>query len=143
MGDKTGQMKLSFGMIFSIILIIIFIAFAFYGIKNFLELQDSVKTAQFMNGLQADVDKMWQSSGGSQKVEYLLPSKIDAVCFENDEYENFRFRSDKFVGGGKIEHINITKITEEGDFCVDNINGKVKMIIEKSYGDALVMIVKE
>ncbi len=136
-------MKLSFGMIFSIILIIIFIAFAFYGIKNFLEFQDSVKIAQFVNGLQSDVDKMWQSSGSSNEVEYLLPSKIDAVCFEDDEYENLRFRSKEFVGGGLIKHINITKITEDGEFCVDNINGKVKMIIEKNYGDALVMIEKE
>ena len=136
-------MKLSFGMIFSIILIIIFIASAFYGIQKFLEVQDSVKTAQFMNGLQADVDKMWQSSGGSTEKDYLLPLKIDAVCFEDDDYENFRFRSEKFVGGGLIKHIDIAKITEDGDLCIDNIDGKVKMIIEKNYGDALVMIKKE
>jgi len=140
---RRGQMKLSFGMIFSIILIIIFIAFAFVGIKNFLELQDSVKIGQFLDNLQADVNSAWRGSGGSTEVEYLLPSKIDAVCFVDDEYENLVFRSDEFIGGGKIQHINITKITEEEDFCVDNIKGKIKMIITKDYGDALVMITRE
>ncbi len=137
-------MKLSFGMIFSIILIIIFIAFSFYGIKKFLEFQDTVKIEQFVNGLQSDVNKMWQSSGGgSTKVDYLLPLKIQDVCFKDDDYENLIFHSDKFAGGGKIEHINISKITEDGDFCVENIKGKVKIIIEKNYGDSLVTITRE
>ena len=34
----------------------------------------------------------------------------------------------------------ITKITSEGDFCIENINGKVKMTIQKDYGEALVTI---
>ncbi len=101
---KKAQMKLSFGMIFSIILIIIFIAFAFYAILKFLDLQDSIKTAQFSDDLQYDINKMWKSSQGSQPREYLLPSKIKSVCFVEDKYENENliFHSDKFVEGKKI-----------------------------------------
>jgi len=143
MGDKTGQMKLSFGMIFSIILIVIFIAFAFYAIRIFLGIQDEMKIEQFGNGLQTDVDKMWKSSQGSQEVEYLLPSKIESVCFSDDEYQNLIFHSEEFVGGKKIQHIDIEKITEdENPFCVENIKGKIKMIIKKDYGEALVTITK-
>jgi len=140
---KKAQMKLSFGMIFSIFLIIIFIAFAFYAIMKFLDLQDSVKIAQFSENLQSDINKIWSSTQHSQKVSYVLPTKIKSVCFVNDEYENLIFNSDKFVGGNQIEHINITKITEEGDFCIDNIDGKIKMIIEKNYGESLVTIENE
>ncbi len=143
MGDKTGQMKLSFGMIFSIILIVIFIAFAFYAIRIFLGIQDEMKIEQFGHGLQTDVDKMWKSSHGSQEVEYLLPSKIESVCFADDEYQNLIFHSEEFVGGKKIQHIDIEKITEdENPFCVENIKGKIKMIIKKDYGEALVTITK-
>lgn len=142
---KVGQMKLSFGMIFSIILIVIFIAFAFYAIKIFLGIQDEMKIAQFADRLQSDVDKAWRGDGGdSNKVEYLLPSKIESVCFVNDEYENLFFRSKDFIDGKKIKHIDIEKITEAEDpFCVENIKGKMKMIIKKDYGEALVEITRQ
>ncbi len=137
-------MKLSFGMIFSIILIIIFLAFAFYAIKNFLGLQDTIKIAQFGEKLQSDVNKAWNSGGrSSTPVEYYLPRKVEAVCFSNDDYENLRFDSKEFIQGKKIDHLDIEKIIGENEeFCIDNINGKVKMIIEKDYEDDLVIIKK-
>lgn len=142
LSSKKAQMKLSFGMIFSIILIVIFIAFAFYAILKFLDLQDSVKIAQFSDDLQYDIDKVWKGSQSEREVDYSLPTKIKSVCFKDDNYENLVFRSDKFIERNKIEHINITKITKDGEFCVENINGKVRMIIKKEYGDALVTIIK-
>ena len=136
-------MKLSFGMIFSIILIIIFISFAFYAILKFLDLQDSIKIEQFKDNLQNDVDKMWKGSQGEREVDYSLPSKIESICFKEDEYENLFFRSDKFIEGGKIEHIDIDKILGTKDsFCIENKNNKIKMIIKKDYGEALVTIEK-
>jgi hypothetical protein len=139
---KRAQMKLSFGMIFSIILIIIFISFAFYAILKFLDLQDTIKIAQFKDNLQNDIDKMWKGNQGEREVNYVLPAKIKSVCFKEDEYENLVFRADKFIEGGQIEHINITKITEEGEFCIENSDNKIKMIIKKDYGEALVTIEK-
>jgi len=140
MQQKRGQMKLSFGMIFSIILIIFFIAFAFFAIRKFLGIQDAMKIGQFGDQLQSDIDKLWRGSQGSQEVEYFLPLKIESVCFVDNDYENLDFHSETFIEGKKIEHINITKITSGGDFCIENINGKVKMTIKKDYGEALVTI---
>jgi len=77
---KRGQMKISFGMIVSVILIIVFISFAFFAIGKFLDLQRSVEVGQFTNNLQFDIDKIWKSQG-AQEVEYRLPSKIEKVCF--------------------------------------------------------------
>lgn len=141
MKNKRGQMKLSFGMIFSIILIVIFIAFAFYAIQKFLGIQNIVKVGQFVDNLQSDVDKAWRSSQYSQKVKYFLPTKVEEVCFTDDEYENLKFTSDEYMVGKKIKHINITKITETEDpFCIETIKGKVEMTIKKDYGEALVTI---
>ena len=134
-------MKLSFGMIFSIILIIFFIVFAFYAIQKFLGISDEVKMGKFKDNLQSDVEKMWKSSQGSQEVEYNLPSKINKVCFKNNEYENLVFESDDFVQGYNMNHIDIEKITEnENPFCIENVNGKVKMTIKKNFEDVLVRI---
>ena len=51
-------MKLSFGMIFSIILIIAFLALAFYGIKTMLDTQNEIKLKQFYDNLEADIEDM-------------------------------------------------------------------------------------
>ena len=44
---KNGQATISFGMVFSIIMIIIFISFAFYAIQKFLDLQNSAQVGKF------------------------------------------------------------------------------------------------
>jgi hypothetical protein len=144
--EKKGQLKLSFGMIFSIILIIIFLAFAIYAITKFLGLQDTLKIEGFFDDLQNDIDKVWKGSQASIQIEYLLPKKIDAVCFTDNEYENLFFQSESIIRGKKIEHIDILEITKNGKedpFCIDNKNGKVKMIIKKDFGESLVTITKQ
>jgi len=78
---KNGQIKLSFGMIFSIILIIVFLAFAFYAIKTFLGIRDAAQTGKFINDLKSDIDRVWKSTESSEEREYVLPSKIDYICF--------------------------------------------------------------
>ena len=60
-------MNISFGMIFSILLIVFFIAFAFYGIKKFLGFQDTIKIEKFLDDLQSDVDRVWRGSQASQE----------------------------------------------------------------------------
>ena len=83
-------MKLSFGMIFSIILIVIFIAFAIYGVKRFLGMQDTVQVEKFKADLQNDIDKIWKANQGSQEREYFVPKKIYEVCFVDDEGGNLK-----------------------------------------------------
>jgi uncharacterized protein (UPF0333 family) len=141
---KRGQFEMSFGMIFSIILIIIFIAFAFYAITKFLQLQDTIKISQFESNLQSDINKIWKSPEGSQNVEYLLPSQITAVCFQNDSFQNLVFNSQNIIPGTMINNIDIAGIIGSNkQFCVNNIQGKVDMVIKKDYGDALVTITKQ
>ena len=138
-----GQMKLSFGMIFSVILIIIFLAFAFYAIYKFLEVKDNMLIGKFGNELQQDVDRIWKGEQGSEDFEYILPKKIDAVCFVDDEFHNLIFKSEDYIEGKKIEHIDIEKILNNKEkFCADNIDGKVLIIIEMDFGEKLVSVRK-
>ena len=137
-------MKISFGMIFSIFLIIVFIAFAIYAITKFINLQKTIQIESFSNNLQEDINNMWKSAKGSQEETYSLPNKIEAVCFTDDEFNNLMFRSSNFMEGGKIEHIDILTITEgEDPYCISNIDGKVKLIISKDFGEDLVTITRQ
>jgi len=163
---RGAQMQLSFGMIFSIILIIVFIAFAIYAIMKFLDLQEGVQVGQFFNDLQNDVDKMWKAGQGSSVQEYRIPSSIPYVCLvdfnsikkgiNQDKYDKLKMAFYEFenlifypVGSGagidsyNLKHVNISQITKtENPLCIENIKGKVKMTIGMNPGDSLVAITR-
>ena len=132
---------MSFGMIFSIILIIIFLVFGFYAIKKVIELQQTIQIETFLEDLQNDVDKMWKSVQGSQEVKYTLPTKVTAVCFEDDEFQNLRFVSKSVITGEQIDNLDILNtIKEETSLCIPNSKGTIKMRLTKNYGETLVTI---
>jgi hypothetical protein len=141
--NKKGQLDISFGMIFSIILIIIFLAFGFYAITKFLDFQQTIQISTFLNNFQNDVNTMWKSAQGSQTVTYQLPTKVKSVCFVNNEFENLKFTSDQIISGEKIDNIDVVKITETvSPFCIENVKGKLSMTIVKNFGEALVIVKK-
>lgn len=162
-GNTKGQMKLSFGMIFSIILIIVFIAFAFYAINFFLDMQENVSSKKLITDIQKDVDSVWRSSESSQTFEYTLPKNVDALCFVdwsleassgNEDihseieagtlqegnvvlYEESETRVNMETFG--IEHINLQRIiSSENPYCIRKIDGKVNLVLKKGFQDALV-----
>lgn len=159
-------MKLSFGMIFSIILIIFFVAFAFFAINKFVGIQKSIEVGQFSDELESVVNKMWQGSQGSQALELRLPKKIQLVCFgdyrieaeargQNEDlfddltiafYENenlifYPIGSGEGLDAINVEHLDIEKMTErDNPLCFKNEDGKVKMVVKKEFEEALVTI---
>ena len=160
---KRGQMHLSFGMIFSIILIIVFIAFAFYAIKKLLGVQGEVEAGKFISDLQNDIDKVWRSSRSSEEFTYSAPSKVSSVCFvdfssdkkgrDSSLYDDLKFvyySNENFVfypiGSSDIEsteikHIDIERITAvDNPFCIEQINNNIKITLKKDYNDDLVLI---
>ena len=163
--SRKAQLKISFGMIFSIILIIIFLAFGFWAIKSFLSLGGFVQLAKFSETLQNDVDKIWRGQQGS----WSPPSgynvgKIQAICFIDyfgdgrgrnvdlfSELNQLNYGGDENLvfypisaGEGtslKIEHIDIKKMTaEHNPYCVNAEKSKMKLTVEKNYGENLVTI---
>ncbi|MEM3091137.1 MAG: hypothetical protein QXX55_01875 [Candidatus Pacearchaeota archaeon] len=159
---KRGQLQISFGMIFSVILIIIFLVFGFYAIKTFFNVGTSASTVKFISELQNDIDRIWKSTESSEKKEYYLSSRISYVCFvdfsvpargENIEfYTNLRrgyygeenmifypFGSSE-VESAKIKNIDMEYIIQTNNpYCVKN-EGKISFILSKDYGEALVKI---
>ncbi len=164
--EKKGDFSISFGMIFSIILIIIFIIFSFWAIQKFLGIQNSAQIGKLSGDLQADVDKIWKGSEGSQQQEYFIPSKVKYVCFadyiSNARGKNFNFFKDlnaAFNGeenlffypigsangfdSANVKHIDLGNTTaEDNPLCFENIKGKVRLTMKKNFGEALVRIVR-
>lgn len=160
----SGQIDLSFGMIFSIILIVIFLIFAFFVIKKFLGMKSDVETGKLIEDLRNDVDKMWKSSQGSQEIEYSVPSKAEQICFVDYNSESRGRNLERYsklkqvyngeenlffypVGSGngldavEIQHISIEKITEkENPYCILSEDGKIVVTISKGFNEALVTI---
>jgi hypothetical protein len=142
--NNKGQLDISFGMVFSIILIIIFLAFGVYAIIKFLDFQQTIQIDTFLNNFQNDVNTMWKSSQGSQIVTYTLPTKIKSVCFSTErESENLKFISAQIISGKNINNIDIANITkDENPFCIENVKGKVSMTIVKNFGETLVSVTR-
>lgn len=162
---RKGQIKISFGMIFSIILIIVFLAFGFYAISTFLGIQSSATTGKFLHDLQADVDRIWNSQQSSEQNEYFLPSRIEAVCFAdfslpgdqqridlyNDlkrEYtgqENLVFspRNAATPKSTEIKNIDLGAIIAgENPYCIPVSNGRIQIRFVKEFGEAQVTITR-
>ncbi|MBI3622826.1 hypothetical protein HY212_01960 [Candidatus Pacearchaeota archaeon] len=147
--ETRAQMQLSFGMIFSIILIIVFIFFAFYAIRAFLRVNDSAKAGDFVTSFQKDIDSMWKGAQGSQKVTYLLPSKVSEICFEDRGDKNLEFvdKDNKIIDGlplVNIQHIDLNKLLPGNTkkFCFSAVNEKVSMLLEKKFGEDVVTLKK-
>lgn len=159
-----GQIKLSFGMIFSIILIVIFLLFAFYAIKSFLKIQYTAQVGKFLNDLESDIDRIWKSTESSETKTYDLPNKINYVCFVDfsssgsgakaslyseliQAYygdENLVFYplfSSSGIDSTEIKNINLEEITKnENPFCIENNKGKIELTLSKEIDKARVTI---
>ena len=167
LGQNRGQMQMSFGMIFSIILIVVFLGFAFYAIKTFLDYKNNAIALKFYDGLQDDIDRIWrESTWSSEQWKHIVPSGVDYVCFvdfssdaggENsnlyselqwedyDGSKNVVFypvkSADSWSKG--ISHMDIEKTTaEDNPLCIKTSSGKVGLTLKKDIDEMLVTITK-
>ncbi len=137
MKQKRGQLKISFGMIFSIILVVVFLAFAFLAIQKFLNFQKDVTAKKFYEGLNKDVEKVWTSTQASKKIVYFVPRGTKKVCFKDNSSENVYFYEERPKPGEFIKYLKV-----EDDFCTKVIKGRATFILEKNYGDNFVKVRK-
>ena len=157
-------MKLSFGMIFSIILIIVFLIFAFYAIKKVLSFQKSMTLGKFADSLRNDIDEAWLGPQISEEFSYNMPGGILAVCFvdfsqnprgpKKDIYDKLNqayYGSENLifypVGSAEghdsllVEHINMNKTLEkENPFCIDVEKGKISMTFKKEFNEDRIIV---
>lgn len=159
--DKRAQhiIGMPFGIIFSIFLIVIFIIIAFIVVKHFLSIGSCAEVGIFYEDFQKKINEAWVSQSSESEVDIAVASGITAVCFANlsakiTEQENYGIIKNYDVYDAnlfllppekacnmpykKIEHINITKITEsKNPYCID-VSKKLK--IKKDFYDKLVSI---
>jgi len=168
--DKKAQMQLSFGMIFSIILIIIFLALAFYAIKYVLSTQDLIKIRTSINDMQEDTNEIYRSSGGNYETsnEYDFPGSIKEICFidyhcgggsclrgsgDSDIYDEMELYYDnkknlffypegssEGVNSAEIKNIDIKKITETDNPYCIENEKGVEIYLKKVQGNPLIII---
>jgi uncharacterized protein (UPF0333 family) len=157
---KRGQFQLSYGFIFSVILIGVFLFVAFFAISSFLDLSSSVNTGIFISDLQKDVTRIWNGAGEESVYTYELDEgKLTHICFYNntktiyggdiqigrkllESYQtNLYFYPQRFakVPSTEIKHINMEGFNRN-PYCVEIIDGKIKLKLEKGLRDTLVTI---
>lgn len=146
---------MSFGWIFALILIIVFIITAIYGIKYFMNIGTCSRVGLFYDNLQQKVDEAYQSSSSDFEMEVDLPG-ITQICFSNlseeitgsmTAYEELNlyefYDANTFLLPSKkacsmpyktIKHINISKITAlKNPLCIDVSGGGTIRIIKDYY----------
>lgn len=84
MGKRAQEsMSIPFGMIFSILLIVVFIVIAFIAVNHFLSIGDCSNVGQFYADLQKQVDNIWTSQSSNASFKIDLPSGVEKICFYN------------------------------------------------------------
>ena len=168
--NKRGTIELSFGMIFSVIIIIAIIGVAVYAITAFLQIGKTSQLGLFHQRFQETVDDIWSSSITNKVVSFSVPSSVELVCFGNlagnsynPKYEN-EFKELKRYSSGfeqqntnrflyppakagelaykKVDKIDFTALTNGFD-CFEVRDGNVRIRLEKNEFDSLVKVEHE
>ncbi len=169
MTNKKAQtiFGLSFGVIFSIFIIIFIIGAAIYGITHFLSVGNCSRLGLYYEDIQKEIDKAWTSGiyRGAFSSEIDIPSKIDVVCFGNfsappltqqdsfirDEIEfeisispnsnifmyPVRNACEGELAVNALEHVHIPNF-----FCVENSDGQTPVQLSKEPTSQLVLLEK-
>jgi len=75
---------MSFGMIFSIFIIIMILAVAIYAIVKFMDIGSCARAGLFYDDLQGEIDRAWNSGPGTylnENFEITVDKAVDNVCF--------------------------------------------------------------
>lgn len=166
---RKGVLNLSFGMIFSIIMIIAVVGIAVYAITYFINLGETTEIALFHQKFQETVDDIWGASITNKVVSFRLPRGIETVCFGSlegsswdvdyeKEYNDFKRYSSNFEKANtnrfifptakagafaykKVDKIDLSELGTEFE-CFETRNRKIEVRFKKETFDASVKIEK-
>ena|SRR3989344_8040374 len=155
---RRGQIHLSFSMLVSIIVIISVVAVAFYVINNFLNYWNCTQVGLFYEDLRTiTLDARDSQAGYSDIFVGKLPSNIKEVCIGNlsarardvkkefDLLKNEAKLANVFLYPPKsgcdlkLSYNKIEYIENQNFFCVRNVDGKVKLKVEKNSGGLVLL----
>lgn len=160
---KRGVFEISFGMIFSIIIIIAIISVAFYVLTKFIGVSKCTQIGLFYDDLKEYTEKAWQAQIHKDAFSGSLPSSIEFVCFGNfsqsPQAKYISIFNDLQEHQGRDKNVFLYPIPEECDlslsaiklahiktssfFCVPVKNNKMQIKSEKSEFDSLVVLLPQ
>ena len=151
---KRGQLQLSFGMIFSIIIIIAVIAVAFYVITKFMGTSKCTEIALFYDDVKSHTEKAWRSTIHKDTFTSSLPQGIEEVCFGdpsqsrrdeirkefiNEDGNIFLYPARKACDAA-LSSITLEHVTIPNFFCVKVENSRITIKTSKTQFESLVTI---
>jgi hypothetical protein len=162
---SQGVFGLSFGMIWSIILIVFFVIAAFIGVRAFLNYQKNAIIGIYLGDLQTHINEAWNSQSASFWFNSTLPSGVQYICFINttdsarnasniekelfqdillgavDYTKNFYIyapNKDYATKWANIKHVDLTK---KNPICIKVLSGgKIAVWIERKFEEPLVSV---
>ncbi len=159
--QKRGVFEMSFSMIFSIILIVVFISLAGYVIfKLIIPVKQCAETELFFKDLQNYITEAWQAKIHQDIFNKgNLPPNIEFVCFGNFSQMPAQEDKDKFdvlkrynertknvflyppenVCTDSPSSIKLSHIRTNGFFCVPVENNKIKIKTEGKLGQPVLI----
>lgn len=160
---KRGQLQISFGMIFSIILIIAIVGVSIYVISYFMSLRSCTTIGFFYDDIQDRVDKAWASTKAQEIFEADLPRGIEKVCFGSFDIPHRDEDSEAFESlkryanhnknlflypnqgdcGADLRSYKLEHATSDEFFCSEVDGGEVTFKISKTSTDSLVKLSEE
>jgi len=119
-------------------LIIIFGARAIIKTRNFSE---QAEVTKFFDDIQTSVDRVYDYDLGSslELKNIRVPSVVKEVCFQyhfgyTNVYVNEIPGKDIDPNSVGLDNKNVEKLRVQGEFCRENIGGKIDVVLEKKVG---------
>ncbi|MEK6926836.1 MAG: hypothetical protein AABX11_00235 [Nanoarchaeota archaeon] len=158
---KSGQLELSFSMIFSIIIIIATISVAFYFISKFMTTGKCTSLGIMKEDIQAEIDKVWASPFGVETYIGSPGSGIEKLCIGDldkagikystirEDLDTYSSPGDNFymyppekacqgsMAAGRLNHLMVGNFT-----CFDVKDGKVELKMSKENSSQTLVRIK-
>lgn len=153
--------ELSFGFIFSLIIVAVVIFVGIWGVKKILEFSEGNRIRLSIEEIQTTVEEIWPAHEANiTEKDFYFPSSVKAICFINnsktqglpqhlkkevEKYSPFFSKYNLFVIPFELKnkyriqgYYNITcgkvQCLEFESFCVENKDGKIKISFESVDG---------
>lgn len=159
---RRGQLQISFGMIFSIIIIVATLAVASYVLVKFVDFGSRVSCKLFYRDLQERIDRAWAEDGKTSDIfKGKMPHGVEKVClgsisenaavYDKAVQEELKFYADKDSNlffyppeksacGSDGFVYSLVHASTNNFFCIPVVDGKVELKISKSSTENLVTL---
>lgn len=144
-----GQLELSFGVIFSIIIIIATIGTATYFIMHFMNTGKCTTLQLAYADLQEGIDNAWGSAVADTSVTLHIPGGVTSLCFGDitgGQNATLREQLDAYVVEGQAVYAlpptkacdgslagkQLSHVTVSPFFCKPVVNGKLSVRLTKA-----------